>query len=108
MKAKTAPTYCVEVHIAGGYDAAVEACRAFCIKTPLCVSLTRQDFVYTQGAESGVRVLVLNYPRFPSNPRALRKTAARLGLHLMLALHQGSFRVVDPKKSTWTTRRGDR
>jgi hypothetical protein len=58
-----APSYSVDIFNAGDHAAAVAACREFCMEG-LCVSITGADFVFTGGMEPGVRVGLINYPRF--------------------------------------------
>lgn len=99
-----APSYSVDIHIAGDMAAAREACREFCMRG-LCVTIAAEDFVYTVGMESGVRVGLINYPRFPSEPAAIMARAIELARFLIDRLHQQSCSVVGPGRTVWLSRR---
>lgn len=99
-----APSYKAEIYIGGNYAAAVEACRAYCLKG-LCVSVEAADYVYTGGIESGVVVRLINYPRFPKPPAEIEADALALAEYLIRALHQSSASVYTPDNTTWLSRR---
>lgn len=94
----------VRVCIAGDYDAACMICRRFCMEG-LCVTVQPAEYIYTGGAESGVVVGLINYPRFPTTEPALMNTAQRLGEALMEGLFQQSFSVIGPTETVWYSRR---
>jgi hypothetical protein len=71
----------------------------------LCVSVTEADFVFTGGLESGVRVGLINYPRFPKEPSEIFDTAVELSRFLIERLHQQSCSVVAPDQTMWLSRR---
>lgn len=97
-------TFTADIYIAGSLNAAREACREFCLRG-LCVSITPSDFVFTGGMESGVRVGLINYPRFPKSPDEIWSTAVQLAEFLILRLHQGSATVIAPDTTCWLSRR---
>lgn len=97
-------SFSVDIFIAGDRRAATEACREFCLRG-LCVSITEADFVFTGGLESGVRVGLINYPRFPSDGASLTQTAINLAHHLIGRLHQSSCSIVTPDETIWLSRR---
>lgn len=97
-------TFRVDIFIAGDRRAATEACREFCLEG-LCVSITEANFVFTGGMESGVRVGLINYPRFPSTEIKIRDTAIRLARFLIERLHQSSCTVVSDLDTVWLSRR---
>lgn len=99
-----APTYWVEIAIAGSAARAIELCREFC-EGGLCVTVTKTDFVYTGGLEAGVLVRLINYPRFPAENRQILWNAALLGEHLRRGLYQDSFSLVAPDVTYWKSRR---
>jgi hypothetical protein len=94
----------VQIFIAGELADAKRICREFCMEG-LCVTLHAAEYVYTGGAESGVVVGLINYPRFPADEETLMETAARLGEALMVGLCQMSFSVVGPTRTVWYSRR---
>jgi hypothetical protein len=81
-------------------------CRAFCM-AGLCVTVTPTEFIYTGGAESGVAVGLINYPRFPAEPAEIFAKAEALALHLIDGLHQHSASIVASDKTAWLSRRLD-
>ena len=101
-----ARTYRAEIFIGGDYSAALTACRGFVMRG-LCVSVSPCDFVYTGGMEAGVRVLLINYPRFPKPPEEIRTTAVELAEHLIHCLYQSSASVVTDTDTVWLSRRSE-
>ena len=99
------PTIVFTIYIAGERADAMRCCRDFCFEVGLCVSVTDCDFVYTGGAEDGVSVGLVNYPRFPTELETLRTTATKLANALMIALSQLSVLIVGPDVTVWITRR---
>lgn len=102
-----AETFCVDIFIAGELADAKRICREFCMAVGLCVTVTPADFIYTGGAESGVRVGLLNYPRFPSLPEEVLAKAGALARALVFGLHQHSALIVAPDQTFWLTRRDE-
>ena len=74
----------------------------------LCVTVTPTTFVYTGGAEEGVEIGLVNYPRFPSTQEELAGKAQRLGELLLRELCQHSFLIVQPGTTTWCSRREEK
>lgn len=107
MKRVETLSYPVSIFIAGDLDRAAGICLAYCGEVGLCVTVTKTIYVYTGGAEEGVIVGLINYGRFPSEPRAIWNTAYRLGLHLVDALGQQSFSLQAPDKTLWVSFRGE-
>jgi hypothetical protein len=101
MRTETAPSWPVSIFIAGDYEAAHEACQRYCDDVGLCVTVTRTSYVYTGGAEGGIIVGLINYPRFPSTADTLFERAVDLGNWLRRALKQESFSVQTPTATTW-------
>lgn len=107
MKTVTAPSYTVQVFIAGPLHRIEDVCREFCYREGLCVSVEPTRFIYTGGEETGAAIRLVNYPRFPTTPRALALTARRLAKELIEKCHQETALVVSPKFTRWITRRKD-
>lgn len=97
-------SYTVRVWIAGDYNDACRAVREFC-EEGACFAVSPAEYVYTGGAESGVVVTRINYPRFPAEPSAIFDQCLRLAHHLRAALYQDSFTVEAPDKTHWFSRR---
>lgn len=104
MNIQTAPTFTATIYIAGDLDQARQACREFCL-SGLCVTVEPTEFIYTGGAEVGVRVGLLNYPRFPAEPDTIRDKAFALADLLRDRLCQHSWLVVTPTETVWNSRR---
>lgn len=89
------------------YETIVATCRAYCDQVGLCVTVSPVTFVYTDGQEEGAAVGLINYPRFPSSRRTLRRHALNLTERLQVALGQRRASVVLPGL-TYMTTYGDR
>lgn len=105
MKRVEAPTYTVEICIAGDAREAENICRRFCMAHGFCVTVTPTTYVYTGGAEAGVIVRCINYPRFPSDPADLWERAEVLAHALRVGLFQHSFSMIAPDRTLWVTER---
>ena len=104
---KEVSTYTVDIFIAGDIADARRICREQCMAIGLCVTVTPTEFIYTGGAESVVRVGLVNYPRFPSTPEELWQTAQKIAEALRAGLCQWSYLLVAPDKSAWISNRPD-
>jgi hypothetical protein len=104
MRQETLPTYTAAIYIAGDLDTARATCRHFCM-SGLCVTLESVEFIYTGGAETGVRVGLINYPRFPAEPADIFAKAEALADRLMNDLCQHSYSIVATDKTVWKSRR---
>lgn len=102
---KSAPSFYANIWIGGDAARAVQACREFCMNVPLCVTVTPTTFVYVGGAEEGVCVRLINYPRFPKEPAELQETAMALAEHLRIALCQHSYTIEGPSDTEWNSNR---
>lgn len=99
------PTIRFDIFIAGDHAQAKQVCREFCFEQGLCVTVEQVAYVYTGGEEAGVRVGLINYPRFPTEKSLLRNTAMALAVRLMEALCQHSYSIVGPDETEWVSRR---
>jgi hypothetical protein len=105
MRTETAPTYTAAIFIAGDLATAKLVCREYCMRVGLCVTVEPTTYIYTGGEEAGVRVGLINYPRFPSEPEELRRKALDLANVLVARLCQHSFCVVFPDETIWRSLR---
>src|SRR5580693_5308976 len=105
MIQKTVATFDITIYIAGDADIARQVCREYCFAFGLCVTVESCWYVYTGGEELGVRIGLLNYPRFPTTLVELRETAVRLAENLRLRLCQHSYLVVCPEETVWVSYR---
>lgn len=106
MNAPTeAETIRIDIFIAGDIEQAKQACREHCMEVGLCVTVEAVSYIYTGGEEAGVRVGLINYPRFPCTAAELREKARVLAERLMHRLCQHSYSVVGPEVTEWFSRR---
>jgi hypothetical protein len=94
-----------DIFIAGDFAQAKQVCREFCFEQGLCVTVEPVSYVYTGGEEAGVRVGLINYPRFPTEQSLLRNTAKALAHRLMEQLCQHSYTIAGPDETEWFSRR---
>ena len=102
---KTVPTIEVSIYLAGDKQLIRTKCMEYCSLYGFCVTVTPNEFIYTGGTEDGVRIGIVNYPRFPSNRQKLMFHANRLAVELAETSYQNTVLVVDPEKTIWHTRR---
>lgn len=105
MTNDTCPTIRFDIFIAGDLVDAKRICRHYCMEVGFCVTVEPVDYVYTGGLESGVKVGVINYPRFPSTQDELYRKTAQLADMLMTNLCQHSYSIVGPNETAWVSRR---
>lgn len=105
MTEKTAPSFNVDIHMAGDIDAAALIIQRYAAETGLCVTLMPQSFIYTGGREEGFRVGFINYPRFPKEPDAIIARAHDLTSVLRVQLGQQSYSIVTPTETIWVSHR---
>jgi hypothetical protein len=101
------PTIRFDIFIAGDLAQAKQICREHCMAMGLCVTIEPVDYIYTGGEERGVRIGLINYPRFPTTAEALEHQAMTLAHKLHERLCQHSFTVVGPDQSIWFSARKD-
>lgn len=97
---QTACTYVVNIYIAGDISDARRACKEFC-ELGLCVNITEVDFIYTKGSEYGVKIELINYPRFPKSSSDIWDMAVNLAIKLKHSLFQKSVLVMDDRNTLW-------
>lgn len=105
MITKSAPSFNVEIHMAGDIAAAGQAIQRYAAETGMCVTLTGQSFIYTGGREEGFKVGFINYPRFPKEPSDIVARAKDLAEVLLIQLGQHSYSIVTPVETIWCSRR---
>jgi hypothetical protein len=101
----TTDTIRFDIFIAGDLDQAKQVCREYCFNVGLCVTVEPVEFIYTGGQETGMRVGLINYPRFPTTEEALHEHASELATFLMRRLCQHSYSIVGPRETEWFSRR---
>lgn len=94
-----ATTYTATIFIGGDHSQAKNTCQRYCYDRGLCVTVEPVEYVYTGGCEAGVRVGLINYPRFPAEPADLFARALDLARVLRVELGQHSFSIVATDKT---------
>jgi hypothetical protein len=102
-----APTYTAQIYIGGDLSDARRECRAYSYEVGECVTVEPVEFIYKGGAETGVRVGFITYPRFPLPPEELFGRAQALANRLLVALDQHSYSIVATDKTVFYSRRTD-
>lgn len=100
-----APSIRYDIFIAGDLAQAKQVCRKYCFEVGLCVTVEPVTYIYTGGEEEGVRIGLINYPRFPSTGEEIQKKARSLADLLMHRLCQHSYSIVGPDQTEWFSRR---
>jgi hypothetical protein len=98
---KSVTSYPVSIFIAGNYENAKATCQDYCDKTGFCVTVTKTTYVYTKGNEEGIVVGLINYPRFPLEPKQLIDRAIEIAEILRIDLKQESYSIQTPDKTIW-------
>jgi hypothetical protein len=98
---KTSETVVVRVEMGGDIETARRWLRTFCYNRGRCVTVEPLTFIYTGGEESGFRVGLVNYPRFPSDAEAVEALALEIAGALIVECCQKTALVIGPKVTTF-------
>lgn len=98
---KRSTTHCVSIYLAGPIEVAKQILREECKKQGLCVTIEPCDYIYTGGEETGYRVGLLNYPRFPAKHEDIEDRAITIANLLRERTYQSSCLVVTPEETLW-------
>lgn len=105
MRHEKQPTIRFDIFMAGDIAQAKQVCREYCFAIGLCVHIEAVDYIYTGGEESGFKVGLVHYPRFPSTTDKLREQATILAGMLQKRLCQHSYLIVGPDETEWFSAR---
>jgi hypothetical protein len=97
-------TYTARIFVCGEAADLRRLCRDFCTERSLCVRVVPVSYLYTGGSQEGFEVTLINYPRFPTTPEALREEALRLAFELVHGLAQQSATVEFPDGTLYVHR----
>jgi len=92
------------IHIASEYDLAKKCLMDFC-DSGFCVSLSRCDYIYKYGVESGIVVGLIDYPRFPKTQEEISSIARDIAQKLCVNTNQGIYTVELPTGNEFYSRR---
>ena len=106
MTATTAPTFTAHIYIGGDINTARSVLRRY-VLVGLCVTLEPVEFIYTGGLETGIRVGLINYPRFPKPIADLEACALDIARTLRHELCQHSFSIIMPDETIWESLRDE-
>lgn len=98
-------TFVCQIYIAGDLNVARKVCREYCMAVGLCVTIENIEFIYTGGSELGIKIGLINYPRFPDTIDNIRSKANVLAEILRKELCQHSYSIVDTEKTNWLSNR---
>jgi hypothetical protein len=101
------PTLTATIYIAGDYSTARKVCREYCWSVGLCVTVEPTTYIYTGGEEAGVRIGLINYPKYPTEAKPFIGRATNLANLLREELCQWSWTIVTPEKTYWSDLRAD-
>lgn len=103
---KKAKTFTALIYMAGDFQIAKHICREFC-KSGMCVTIEPLDFIYTGGEETGFRVGLINYPKFPAKQSEIKLKARLLATKLRQGLFQDSYTIVYSDETVWDSYRDE-
>lgn len=108
QKYKTCSSFNVQIWcgLKEGYDGKIHdisevqtICQNYVNNKKECVTVTATNFVYVDGAEPGVCVGFIRYPRFPHSEMEIQGRAIELAEILMKTLNQNRVTVTTPSMS---------
>lgn len=105
MKRVEAPSYPVQIWIAGDHADAIKHMEQHVQDHPYCVTITPSTYVHTSGTDAGLAVGLINYPRFPAEPDVIWAKAEQIAAYLCARLGQKSYTIQAPDKTVWFSHR---
>ena len=105
-ESKEEPAWSAFVYVAGDYNTSEMALRDICFPSGLCVTIEKVKYIFGGGSEDGVRVGLIQYPKFPESIECLMEKAEMIGKKLCEANFQFSFTIVSDDRNVYYSRRG--
>ena len=102
---KEVETYWAEICCAGDYHHGMKICQKYCDVMGLCITIEKCVYVYTSGNEDGMKVRLINYPRFPSDEKTILRKTKKLALILLQHLKQETILIITSSKTIWFNNR---
>lgn len=96
MKCKT---HWAKIYIAGPIEVAKQFLRLKAKDVGMCVTIEPTTYIYSGGEEVGYVIGLINYPRFPKSPEAIRTFALDLAAELKDATGQMSYTIMFPDQT---------
>ena len=97
MKITNIQTTQIDIHVSGGIIDIMAATLDHTTEHDYCASVSQQTYVYGGGVELGALVRVINHPRHPKTPGALRGLAEGLALAIMEMTGTDTAFIVDDR-----------
>ena len=111
---KTANTRVIDIYMAGSYTDARRVCGEYCAQQGYCFSIVKTDYahgcedeVMGYRIEAGIKVTLINYPRFPEEHDDMENRAIIIAKSIARVNDQGSFTIASNKLSKFYSRRKD-
>lgn len=82
------------IYIGGDIETAKRYLRRYCYDNGFCVTVEPTVFIYTGGEEFGIKIGILNYPKFPIEPKDLFDKVENIAKELITELCQRTSLVV--------------
>ena len=100
-------TICFDIYMGGDIREAEQVCREYCWGAPdnACVHVEAVQYIYKGGEETGFKVGLINYPKFPTSESRLREVAFNLAEMLMSKLFQKTCSIVGKDNTWWLSRK---
>ena len=98
-------TFTTKIYLSGSIELIKNACREYCLKVGLCVTVTPTLFIYTGGEEYGVEIGLINYPRFPDTGGNILSKATELAKLCRDAAFQWSYLIITPSSTIYNSNR---
>lgn len=96
-KYKKSNTFGTSIYICGDIEIIKNICRKYCIDIGLCVNIIQADYIYSGGSETGVKIGLINYARFPDKKINITNKAIQLAKRIAIECCQFSFSIQTPK-----------
>jgi hypothetical protein len=101
VEVKRLPAFSCCIEMAGDIATAKMIINKKFYTTGACVTVEPLTFIYTGGTEEGMRIKLINYPRFPVTDKAIQAVAIALVKLLMRELNQKTAVVLTTTENIW-------
>ena len=103
LNEKLSKTWTAQIYIAGQKET-IEARLRFLVMAGACVTVEPARYIFTGGSEDGVRIGLIQYPRFEKPESDLAAFAVSIAKDLIETCNQLSASVVMPGETVWLYR----
>jgi hypothetical protein len=102
---KTTDAFQFDIYIAGSYADILRSCKQFCTNVGYCVSVFPCEFPFKYGCESGAKITLINYARFPLSKDQLSLKAKEIAAFIAEECSQGTYSICGPDTSDYYSRK---